>query len=422
LREPLRVCIITPGHLSTNPRVCKEATALSAAGYRVAIICGRFIPEAIELDRQIVDPSWVVHGVAFGRRAAPRVVHLRQRAIQAAARAAMQAGLATPAIETSAHHPVGPDLAAAACAVRADLYIAHYVAALPAAAKAARLHQVRYAFDAEDFHLGDLPDHPKHAFEKRLIHAIERRWLPGAAYVTAAAPLIAEAYAQTYGISRPTVVLNTFPRSQAPFASTQAGTARPGPSVYWFSQTIGPGRGLETALEAVAVAQSMPHLYLRGTHACGYRESLEDRARQLGVADRLHFLDPVAPGELERSGAAYDIGYVGETGETRNRAMALTNKLFSYLSSGIPITASDIPAHVDLAPLLADVMSIHPIGDARQLAAQFDMLLKDRNSLATARACAWSLGQGPYSWEIQAPNLLRTLEHNVGPLIGNSGK
>jgi glycosyltransferase involved in cell wall biosynthesis len=334
----------------------------------------------------------------------------------------MQSGLATPGLETSAHHPAGQDLAAAACAVRADLYIAHYVAALPAAAKAARLHHARYAFDAEDFHLGDLPDDPRHAFEKRLIRAIESRWLPGAAYVTAAAPLIAEAYAQTYGIGHPTVVLNTFPRSQAPAAPTQAGTARPGPSVYWFSQTIGPGRGLETALEAIAVAQSLPHLYLRGDPAPGYREWLEDRARQLGVADRLHFLCPVAPGELERSGAAYDIGYVGETGETRNRAIALTNKLFSYLSSGIPITASDIPAHIDLAPQLADAMTIHPIGDARRLAAQFDKLLNDRNGLATARARAWSLGQGRFSWEIQLPNLLRTLEYNVGPLTGISGK
>src|SRR5262249_3438816 len=133
-------------------------------------------------------------------------------------------------------------LARAAGQSPADLYIAHYPGALPGAAMAARRHEGVYAFDAEDFHLGDHPDTPLFRREKQMVRAIESRYLPGCVYVSAASPGIAEAYADAYRIARPTVIFNVFPRSQGPSASTPAGSAIPGPSLYWFSQTIGPDR------------------------------------------------------------------------------------------------------------------------------------------------------------------------------------
>ena len=53
-----------------------------------------------------------------------------------------------------AMHYVVPELAHAAAAVAADLYIAHNLAALPAARHAARRHRGRLGFDAEDYHRG----------------------------------------------------------------------------------------------------------------------------------------------------------------------------------------------------------------------------------------------------------------------------
>src|SRR5438477_3044148 len=35
-----RVCIVTPGHLASNPRVVKEADALHGAGYDVTVVAG----------------------------------------------------------------------------------------------------------------------------------------------------------------------------------------------------------------------------------------------------------------------------------------------------------------------------------------------------------------------------------------------
>ena len=400
-RSSVRVCLISPGHLSTNPRLLKEARALTEAGHDVSVVCGQYSAWAREKDRALIDRRWRVEYVPFGPTEAPKSTYVVQGLRHRAARFLAQAGISSFAIWEAAHTPVGPNLSSAAMRVPADLYIAHYPAALPAAARAARKYGVAYAFDAEDYHLGDLPDSSEHKVEKRIIHAIESRYLSGAAYVTAASPMIADAYAQTYRIPRPTVVLNVFPRANAPSSNTPRGTAEPRPSLYWFSQTIGSGRGLETAIEAIARAESRPHLYLRGTPAKAYDDRLRTLAHSAGVADRLHLLPPETPDEMERLGAQYDLGYLGEVAQTRNRQIALTNKLFSYLIGGVPIVGSDVPAHVALAPNLGEAMSLFRTADAAALAETLDGLLMNPDRLAAARSHAWSLGQHRFCWEVE---------------------
>lgn len=391
----MRICIVTPGALGSNPRVVKEATALQEAGHDVHVVSIRTLPHLEFCDRNVLaNASWRATRVDLNTRPRYRI----ERITQLAARSIFRA-LPLPLI---ADWSIGASMRLItkhAADVRADLYIAHYVAALPAAARAASRYGAAYAFDAEDFHLGDLPDAPQHELEKGIISAIESRYLPRAAYMTAASPLIAEAYAATYGISLPTVILNVFPKANAPAAPTPCGSAKPGPSIYWFSQTIGPGRGLETAVEAIARAKSAPHLYLRGSAAVGYNEHLRSLATQAGAADRLHFLNPAPPDELERLGALYDLGYSGELTETRNRQIALTNKLFSYLLGGVPSLATDIPAHRQIAPEFGNAITLFPIGDTAALAAAIDSFLLHPQRLASARAHAWHLGQTRFNWE-----------------------
>jgi len=401
-----RICIVTPGQVGSNPRVVKEAGTLAAAGFDVRVVATK-VAEFVEPRDQAVlsNASFGVHRVAFDDRAS----WLKERARQIAARL-LFASAPLPALAERAQSAMTRRLEVAASTVPADLYIAHYVAALPAAAAAAKKHGAAYAFDAEDFHPGDAPETPENALDRRLIHDIESRYLPGAAYLTAASPMIADAYAEAYVVARPKVVLNVFPRSHAPPSPTTSGVAAPGPSLYWFSQTIGAGRGLETAVEAIARAASTPHLYLRGTPAAGYADALRRQAEVLGVGHRLHFLAPEAPASMERLGAEFDLGYVGELSQTKSRQIALTNKLFSYLLGGVPIVASDIPAHRAIAPALGDAMCVFPTGDAASLAAAIDGFILDRGRLAAARRHAWTLGQRRYCWDVEQGVFLDAVE------------
>jgi glycosyltransferase involved in cell wall biosynthesis len=398
-RAPIRVCLITPGHVSTNPRLAKEADALSLAGFDVQVVAGDYLDWGREADGGFEGRDWrIAQKVCFGPLA-PLAIRARQGVRIRLARQCVKSGLSGATLVEAAWHPASRELATATVRVAADLYIAHYPAALPAAARAARLHGGRYAFDAEDFHLGEPPDDKSHDFQRMLTRLIEEKYLPGAAYVTAASPDIAQAYAETYRLSS-SVVLNVFSLSDAPATTGERGAASP--SLYWFSQTIGPDRGLECALHAIARAKSKPHLFLRGASAQGYQETLCALAEALGCRERLHFLAPEAPAKMAQLAAIYDVGLAAEPGHTQNNQRALSNKLFTYLLAGLPVMLSDTIAQSRFAAECGECLKLYSRDDPQSLSTALDGLLLQPEKLASARRAAFDLAHRRYNWEIES--------------------
>jgi glycosyltransferase involved in cell wall biosynthesis len=376
------------------------------------VVCGSYAGWSRQFAVDALPPGCAVKEVRYGPAASPadRLVQLGRRF---GGRMLIAAGAPTTQAAILANSDATPGLRRAALRTGADLYVAHYTAALPAAADAARARNALYAFDAEDFHTGEIPDLAEYARERSIVRSIEKALLPGCAHVTAASPGIAEAYAAEYGLRQPTVVLNVFPRSNAPEAPTSKGNAEPGPSLYWFSQTIGPNRGLECAIQALGLAQTRPHLYLRGTPAAGYGASLRQLAGAAGVEDRLHVLEPAAPHQMERLAAQHDLGFVGETGYTFNRRIALTNKQFSYLLAGIPAILSDVPAHQAFARDADGAVTLYETGDAPSLATQLDGILAHPDRLAAMRVRAFQLGQERFNWQVEQAKLIACVEQTL---------
>ena len=250
------------------------------------------------------------------------------------------------------------------------------------------------------------------------MRAIERRYLSGCAYVTAASPGIADAYAETYGIERPRVVLNTFPLGHASHQPTPRGTAQQGPSLYWFSQTIGPDRGIECAVRAIGLARTRPHLYLRGTPTADFAERLLDLAESVGAGGRVHLLTPDEPDKMEHLAATYDAGLCGETGHSASRRVCLTNKMFSFLLAGIPPLLSDTPAQRRFAAEAGLTALLYAREDPGALAELVDRLLGDAPRLAASRAHAWRLGQERYNWEMERCQLIEAVRRvGLGPAL-----
>ena len=405
------VCIITSSAPATNPRMVKEVNTLLDKGYQVSAVVGAHQGWARSFEsalRRGALKSCSVVEYGPGARTTERVAQLAGRW---SARVWWNfARSSSYRVAVRANHDATTGLIEAASKIKADLYIAHYVAALPAAASAAARHAALYAFDAEDFHLGDLPDGPRHMHERRITQVIERRLLINCSYVTAASPGIADAYASAYGIKRPTVILNVFSKSQAPGFPTRTGCARPTPSVYWFSQTIGPDRGLECAVRAIAAARTRPHLFLRGAPAQGFAELLMALARKVGVGDRVHLLAPAPPTEMERLAAIHDVGLCGEPSHTSNNALALSNKLFSFILAGVPPLMSETSAQTMFAADAGFAEFLYPIDNVEALASLLDRMLGDPQHLASARAKVWSLGQRIYNWDNERSRLVACVD------------
>jgi hypothetical protein len=404
------ICLVTPGHLGSNPRIVKEADALTEHGYQVHVVYAQTHRRDLDRDASILAKAhWQAHPV---RGFAGTVGHRLRRIRQLVADAASLRWPQSLRLAISAQHPLASRLRRAAGAIRADLYIAHYVAALPAVAAAASRHRSAYAFDAEDFHRGEWPEDPVYDHRRQIIGTIEAAFLPGCSYLTAASPGIADAYRDNYGIERPALVRNVFPLSHAPEGPTPRGCASPGPSIYWFSQTIGPDRGLECAVGAIALAESKPHLHLRGFISPAFGQQLQSLARSMGVEDRLHLLPPALPSEMERLAAAYDLGLAGETGHTLNHRIALANKLFTYALAGVPAVISDIPAHADYAEQAGISVRLFEVENPTSLALAIDSyLLADRCQLSEARHATFQMGQARLNWEAEQAIFLDRVAH-----------
>ena len=141
---------------------------------------------------------------------------------------------------------------------------------------------------------------------------------------------------------RPTVVLNVF--SEAPADRQAPSTSRDGPvfGLYWFSQTIGPDRGLEDAVAALGLLRDpRVELHLRGRWQDGYEPRLRRLASGCGSGERAIVSHPPAsPDAMVSLAADMDIGLALEPPASRNNDILWSNKAFTYLLGGIPVVLS----------------------------------------------------------------------------------
>ncbi len=382
---------MSPGNLASNPRLLKEAGALHSVGYDVTTVVCDFSDAVQAFDDELVASApWRVVRIARQRG-----LNLRSAASAWIARsmgASVPLGLACRAAGGA---PIGA-MTRAARAIEADLYIAHYVAALPAAADAARRHGALLGFDAEDFHSGEGTGGAGDDFRMRMVAAVEQATLPGCHYSTAASPLIGRAYARRYGIA-PTTILNVFPLAMAPLRPTLRESSRAGLKAYWFSQTIGLDRGLQAFIQAMA---------LRGSNRWGHGDTLMRLAGELGMAGRVRLLPLASPGEMVRLAGDYDLGLSLETDISESRQYCLTNKIFTYLLAGIPTMLSDTPAQRALAVELGRAACVVSLGEPAAMASALDRLCGTEGVLEEARATSWRLGRERYNWEVEQRLLL----------------
>ena len=211
-----RVCIVTAGHMSTCPRMLKAADAMHAAGYDVRVVSASHTPWAVEADKELrTTRSWRWTVVDYSRATA------RLRQIQTGARRriahvltrALGSSRVPSALYVRAYSRAHDELVRAITAEPADFVYGGTTGALAAVAEAADRMGIPYGLDLEDFHTGErsaLVDELDVVAER-----IERLVLPGAAFLTTSSPMIADAYAEKYGL-RPRTIYNTFSLDLSP--------------------------------------------------------------------------------------------------------------------------------------------------------------------------------------------------------------
>ncbi|MEO6847708.1 MAG: hypothetical protein ABI443_09105 [Chthoniobacterales bacterium] len=391
-----RICLVTPSHPCSNPRVVKEADALVEAGYAVHVVTCRYMPALDIFDKRIYDKAkWtftVVDQTGFSSR-------LKYRVLRKAARLHPETVRKAPLL---AHHPPAKDMLPAAIATHADLYIGHVLAGLPIAVAAAKHHKALAGFDAEDFHSkeiegGDYADIIARPILERLTKYCKHR--------TAASPQIAQAYKQNYDAPM-TSILNVFPLDMAPDAPSEK-TKSP-ITFYWFSQTVGPARGIEQ-IAPILHRLSFPwQIDLRGWCDENYKAQLHKL-----FGDRVRVLPPADADEMVRLAAGYDAGLSLELSVPLNRDLCLTNKIFTYLLAGTPVILSNTSAQSALCSELGDAAQLIDFKDIEGSARKLEGFLGDSIRRATSRSHAWQIGQTRFNWDIEKLKFLQQIKSSL---------
>jgi glycosyltransferase involved in cell wall biosynthesis len=306
---------------------------------------------------------------------------------------------------------VMPELAGAAMRAKADLYIAHYTGALVAAAGGARANRALFAFDAEDFETGSYPLAAGPSPMDRLVERFERQYLPRCSYVTAASPGIAEAYNARYGIPLPTTILNVFPLAERP--RELRGTPPDGPlRLYWFSQTIGLGRGLEDVIQAMGQLKGCKiELHLRGRWAGRYKEGLFSLATSVGVLrQQIYSHDPEPQSEMIRLAALHDVGLALERKDTENHDLCLANKIFTYLLAGNAVIATATRGQQLIMETIGEAGFSYEPGDVNALVRCLRLWYENRNFLQQAREKSWDWGTRRFNWDLEKKKLVQQVD------------
>ena len=390
-----RVCVVTAGHLSTCPRMLKAADALAGAGYDVRVISTNHTPWAAVTDRQVMaSRAWAWTVVDYDRTTA-RVTQLttgaRFRTAHALS-ATLGPSRVPMSVATRAYSRAHDEIVRAVTAEAADFVYGGTTGALAAVAESAARLRVPYAVDFEDLHSGEYG--PRAELTNVLAARIEGHVIAGAAFLTAGSPMIADTYQATYGV-RPIPIHNTF--SMATFEAAPAG-GHP-LRLYWFSQTLGPGRGLDEIVRAIGATNEPIELHLRARPIPSYLDALMTLQREVAPRATIRLLDPVPPDDMVRLAQPYDAGLACEEPLGLSRQICLANKIFTYLAAGVPVILSRTRAQARLEQDLDGSAFGYECGDVDGLARVLARLASDASLRRQARCAARAAAERRWHWE-----------------------
>lgn len=409
------ICLLSSIHPWVNPRAIKEADALHAAGHEVTLAYRAASAWADERDAELLaHRPWKRRRFSYIREEGGgrwALAAARQRA----AVELVRRGVRSERADAEAYCRGFTTMCRWAARHSAELYIAHTQQMLPVAAHAAQVNGVPFAFDCEDLLADHNADGLGAPWRREMILRIERRYLPGARYVTAPSKAMAEHLRAVHGIANVHVVYNSFPTAE--FGGLLPPDQRPrreSVRLVWLSATIGPGRGLEDIFTALPRLGALFELHLVGDVLPAHTAWLEAMQHRLGSQPKA-VIHPAVPHErIPAVLSEYDVGLALES-DGLNYRLTASNKLFHYLQSGLAVAATRTPGQAEVLTGCGDPLPgiLYPAGDVGALVLALRSLGAG-DTLPTAKQAAWRAGRERYNWDREQTVVLdavaRTME------------
>jgi glycosyltransferase involved in cell wall biosynthesis len=387
------ICIITQSHLSRNPRVLKEAILLAQQGYQVEIVTNVITTTLFNEDRALINPYPnikinVVSNLAETDTIIDRLLHKLGRTLKQYVN-----------IETPLSLGYGAHKYLKVCkAINAQLYICHQELATYVGSKLLRENR-KVAFDLEDWYSDDLLPEAQKNRPVKLLRKIEDIALHKGKYCTTTSNALAAKLSQYYSAPKPAVIYNVFSKNGRllNIEKSFSGTLK----LFWFSQTIGPGRGLEQFIQASAQIKNTFELHLLGNITADYKATLN---LLIPAQHSMYFHALVPAGQLAEKISEFDIGLALELDTPMSRNYTITNKYFQYIQAGLPVIASQTAGQAEAFEQFKPGFMLSQNANDEEI-VRLEKWLNDPEELRAARERAIEAA-GFFNWETESNKLI----------------
>lgn len=405
----LSVCILACKDLSLNMRTIRQARSLAAAGHDVTIVAYK------TPDPRLAGEGTAATLIATGSPPLPLMLLGRlwltgsllrsKRWRRRHADAGVAAGQSRSGLFA--------ELAARSVAGRSfDIVQAHFDKALIAAARLAERCEAKLVFDAVEVPFdGELI--PKNPTERALrLAEIERETeiaRRADAWITVN-DSIADHIRERFRLARP-LVLRNFP--DAGYRESDGRLRRDlglggDVRIVLHLNTMRPGEGLETAIDALAQLPADFHLVALGpVGQKAYVRKLRRQAGRLGVGGRLHFAPLQPPSDVLPYIAGADLGVITREGELQNLRLSLPNRLFQMIAARLPVVVTPLR---EIARIVRErqIGLVFEEGDAAGMAAAIRKLAEP--AAAARYRGAIDRAADALTWEAESLQYVRFIE------------
>ncbi len=408
--SPKTLLILIGGHLALAPRPQKEAAAAKEAGFRVYVRGvwwdKTLALEDLELARNV--------GIDF----AP-VMNLSRRGISSLIfrikqRLAVEIYKRFEFVTSRSFGLAAPEMLREAIRLAPDITMVHSEAGLWVGNQLIK-HGYRVGVDFEDWFSEDLPPQDRAGRPVAAIKELERALLKNAYPTIATTVAMAQALSKDSSCERlPSVIPNCFPWAKATHPSTENPNDQRDPnavSFYWFSQTIGPGRGLELLAKALPGLKGNWQVHLRG-NLRNY-ESWFNSTFSPEIRDRVILHEMVPNSELRIRSTSHDVGLALEVPSCPSRDLTATNKIFEYLRCGLAVIATATQGQMEAMEQCPNAGWIISPDNAENLQAVMQLCLDTPTNLKDAQSAASHAAAGPWAWEKFEPCLQKLLVQGI---------
>jgi glycosyltransferase involved in cell wall biosynthesis len=409
---PKTIILITSGQPSLNPRLVKEADALVEAGYNVRVIYQYWNSWATNLDEKLLpQKKWKAIRIG-GDPLKEKAVYWRTRITLKIARKLVKSlgfsgNLAELAIGRCTFQ-----LAKKAKNTSGDLYIAHNLAALPAAVLAAKHNNAKCGFDAEDLHRYEMSDDDLND-DVRLKKYLEEKYFPLVNYLTTSSPEIAKKYEVFFSSLKFNTLLNVFPKNERELITKKDEESL---KLFWFSQNVGLSRGLQDILGALKIIENEKvEFHILGFLSQQVKTELDQIIQNLNFihSPKIIFHPPIESTELTKFASKFDIGLATEPGFSINNDIALSNKIFTYAQAGLAIIASDTTAQKQFMAAYPNMGAIYEKKNSIGLASILKDYIEHKDLLAQHQAQSSLYAKEKLNWEVEKEKFLSIIHSTI---------